>query len=491
MLGKHVKSGAEWHTTIRAALAAALVLGVSAACSDDNPTTAPSGSVAVSDLQLKPGTETGLLAIATFTTQDADSARVWYTAAGGEAQATPFVPVSDGTAQIVIPALEPGTQYDMHIEARDGADSAVTQTSSFTTQELPDALKNLSIQMSTGAFPAGYILTETEASDSTLYALAFDSTGRLAWYRHFPDYHQILDLQQQPNGHFTIYLGGSTGSQPVPGEFAEFTLAGDITHRWALPDQYYMDGHEIRFAMQDTTVVAAYLFGYDQQPMDMSGHGGGPDSLVSVHKIFKLSPSGDAQILFDALDRWTLDDWTSPPLDVGGDMDHPNSLDFDSDGNLIVSWRHLGAVTKHDPTTGEVLWQFGGTKSDFALEGDALNGFGGQHFARMLPDEHILIYDNGTNHDPGESRSVEYALDESNKTATFVSDFRHSPRIFTTFMGSAQRLPNGNTLIGYSTDAIITEVDPSGNTVAEGRKMDGGTPSIFYRAIWIPTLADR
>ncbi len=476
-------------TIVRASLATILIFGVATACSDN--TTGPLGSVKVSALQLSPGTETGLLAVATFDTENADSARVWYTAAGGEPRATPFLPVSDGTEQIVVPGLEAGTEYEIHVEARTGADSAVSQSSSFTTPQLPEVLKNISIKMSTGTFPAGYILTEVEASDSTLYALAFDSTGRLAWYRHFPDYHQILDLQRQPNGHYTIYLGGSTGWQPIDGEFAEFTVAGDITHEWKLPDQYFMDGHEIRFAMQDTSVVAAYLFGFDQHPMDMTGHGGDSDSLVSVHQIFKLSPAGDAQILFNTSDRWTLDDWISPPLQGSDDVGHPNSLDFDSDGNLIVSWRNLGAVTKHDVNTGAVIWQLGGTKSDFTIDGDPLNGFGGQHFARMLPDEHILIYDNGTNHDPGESRAVEYALDETNKTAAFVSDFRHAPTIFTTFMGSAQRLPNGNTLIGYSTDATITEVDPAGNIVAEGRNMNGGTPSIFYRAVWIPALGNR
>lgn len=470
-----------------------VVLGVSAACSDDDVTnpTSPGSSVSVSNLQLKQGTETGLIAIATFDAQDADSARVWYTAEGGEPQATPFAPISDGTAQLVVPGLDPETQYDMHVEVRAGADSAVSESSSFTTEALPEALSNLSIQMSKGTFLGGYILTEIEARDSTLYALAFDSTGKLVWYRHFPDYDQILDFQQQPNGHFTIYLGGSTGAQPVPGEFAEFSVTGEITHEWKLPDQYYLDGHEMRFQMQDTSVVAAYLFGYDQHPMDMSEHGGGPGQMVSVHKIFRLSPSGDAQVLFDGMDRWTLDDWISPPLDVGGDMDHPNSLDFDSDGNLVVSWRHLGAITKHDPNTGEVIWQFGGTKSDFTLSGDPLNGFGGQHYARVLPDGHILMYDNGTNHDPGESRAVEYALDESGKTATMAWEFRHGPRIFTTFMGSAQRLPDGNTLIGYSTDATIVLVDPDGNVVAEGRKMDGSTPSIFYRAVWVPTLGNH
>jgi outer membrane protein assembly factor BamB len=188
------------------------------------------------------------------------------------------------------------------------------------------------------------------------------------------------------------------------------------------------------------------------------------------------------------MDRWTPDDFTSPPLTDKGDMDHPNSLDFDSDGNIVVSWRSLGAVTKLDANTGEVLWQLGGTKSDFTIDDDPLNGFSGQHFARMLPAEHILIYDNGTGHDPNVSRPVEYALDTENETATMVWDYIDPEKTYTTYMGSAQRLPDGNTLVGYSTAAIITLVDPNGTVLAQGYKMDGGNSSIFYRALWVPKL---
>ena len=479
-----------WRAAIRATLVAALIVGVASACDDDNPTS-PSTRVEVSNLQLQPGTEAGPLAVATFNAQDADSARAWYSADGGDTVATQFVPVSNGSARVVVTGLAPSTDYQIHVEARAGADSGVSQTMSFTTQELPAVLRNLSFKMSTGTFSSGYILTEIAASDSTLYAVAFDSTGKLAWYRRFPGFNQILDLQQQPNGHFTIYLGGSTGWQPVNGEFAEFTVAGDVTHTWKLPDQYFLDGHELRFTMEDTTVTAAYLFGYDMQPLDMSGHGGGPDSLVAIHKIFRLSPSGEATLLFDAIDRWTLADWTSKPLNILGDLGHANSLDFDSDGNLIVSWRNLGAVTKHDINTGEVIWQLGGTKSDFTIDGDPLNGFSGQHFVRVLPDDHLLVYDNGTNHDPTESRAVEYTIDAASKTATFVRDFKRPSATFTSFLGSAQRLPNGHTLVGFGNVSVLTEFDANGNVVADGTKMDGSTASIYYRAFWIPTLGNR
>jgi outer membrane protein assembly factor BamB len=475
-------------TSARAVLATVLTIWVAAACSGDRIPTEPGATITVENLQLKPGTDAGPLAVATFEAQDADSARAWFFAPGVDPRATPFFPVHDGNGRVVVTTLAPSTDYSIYIEARALAGSGTSDTASYTTQALPDALRNVRIDMATGTFPSGYIISEVEASDNTLYAVAFDSTGKLVWYRHFPDYRQIGDFQQQPNGHYTIYLGTSTGHEPVPGEYDEFTTAGDITHKWTIPGPYYTDGHEIRFVMQDTSVVAAYLFGYDQHELDMTGHGGGPTDLVTVHKVFRLTPGGSADLLFDAMDRWTPDDFTSPPLTDKGDMDHPNSLDFDSDGNIVVSWRSLGAVTKLDANTGEVLWQLGGTKSDFTIDDDPLNGFSGQHFARMLPAEHILIYDNGTGHDPNVSRPVEYALDTENETATMVWDYIDPEKTYTTYMGSAQRLPDGNTLVGYSTAAIITLVDPNGTVLAQGYKMDGGNSSIFYRALWVPKL---
>jgi hypothetical protein len=87
-------------------------------------------------------------------------------------------------------------------------------------------------------------------------------------------------------------------------------------------------------------------------------------------------------------------------------------------------------------------------------------------------------------------------LDEVNKTATNVWEYRHDPDIFTATMGSAQRLANGNTLIGWGLSSMygtsaVTEVDPAGNVVLEMKfnafllasyrafrfKWDGGRPA--------------
>jgi hypothetical protein len=51
-------------------------------------------------------------------------------------------------------------------------------------------------------------------------------------------------------------------------------------------------------------------------------------------------------------------------------------------------------------------------------------------------------------------------------------------------LGDVQRLPEGNTLVTYSNDSIIHEIDPQGNLVME---IDGGGYAFGY-ASWRPSL---
>ncbi len=71
-----------------------------------------------------------------------------------------------------------------------------------------------------------------------------------------------------------------------------------------------------------------------------------------------------------------------------------------------------------------------------------------------LEDGHILIFDNGRDCLPdvqngrnGQTRIIEYELDEENMTAELVWSYTR-PGEEAVSQGSAQRLDNGNTFIG-------------------------------------------
>jgi hypothetical protein len=119
---------------------------------------------------------------------------------------------------------------------------------------------------------------------------------------------------------------------------------------------------------------------------------------------------------------------------------------------------------------------------------DPLGGFNGQHSVRVLPNGHLLLFDNGWRHAPPESRAVEYAVDPVAMTATMVWEYRHQPAIFTGYTGSVQRLAAGNTLVGFAALGHATEVRPDGSVAWEGDLTVGGQPYPGYRLIRIASL---
>ena len=188
-------------------------------------------------------------------------------------------------------------------------------------------------------------------------------------------------------------------------------------------------------------------------------------------------------------DYWTPADKIDPPT-ADQSIDHPNSIDFDLDGGVIASFRNLGAVVKIDLATHAVLWQLGGARNQFTFVNDPLNGFGGQHSVRVLPNGDFLVFDNGVTHNPQSSRAVEYALDQSTRTATMVWQYVPNPPVFNEFTGSVQRLSNGNTVVAWTNSGLFDEVAPNG-TLVNRMQLDNapGVPNrSAYRAIRINNL---
>src|SRR5262249_28108787 len=133
------------------------------------------------------------------------------------------------------------------------------------------------------------------------------------------------------------------------------------------------------------------------------------------------------------------------------DYVHGNAVELDSDGNILISSRSMHEITKINRATGAVMWRFGlhALNNQFAFVNDA-RGFKGQHDIRRLPNGNVTLLDNGTCFDaPLYSRVVEYRLDEVNKVATLVREFRNAPDLYTPFMGNAQRREGGGTMIGW------------------------------------------
>ncbi|MEO6166485.1 MAG: aryl-sulfate sulfotransferase [Chitinophagales bacterium] len=186
----------------------------------------------------------------------------------------------------------------------------------------------------------------------------------------------------------------------------------------------------------------------------------------------------DYMLYTDAI-AWTEDD-IAQGLPVF-DWVHGNSIEVDTDGNIMVSFRHLCEITKINLATGDIMWRMGGDINQFTFVSDPdAKHFSGQHHFRILDNGNYTLFNNGNNVTPNVSSAKEYQLDQVNKVATMVWKYQHpmvgTVNVFGPAMGSVQRLSNGNTFINWGLLANninmnqaprFSEVDASGNIVWE------------------------
>ncbi|MET9295313.1 aryl-sulfate sulfotransferase [Streptomyces sp. NPDC003077] len=122
-----------------------------------------------------------------------------------------------------------------------------------------------------------------------------------------------------------------------------------------------------------------------------------------------------------------------------------------ADGNVLASLRSVSAVVVISRATGEILWRTApGTVSQ-------------QHNPTELPNGNFLVFDNGVfrpGHDVPYSRVIEIERSSGKIVWEYHDPSREA--FFAPFMGSAQRLPNGNTLVTDSPAGRIFEVTAEG-----------------------------
>jgi len=320
---------------------------------------------------------------------------------------------------------------------------------------------------------------------NTPYLLIFNNDGSLHWSQELDNY-ACLNWTKQKNGQYSYfdYRNPENGMQTGVHFLMDsnFNTIDSFTIQNGLPT----DGHD--FIVKDNGNVL--LMSYDTLRIDMSVivPNGDSNALVYGTTIQELDQNKNVVFQWRSWDHFEITDCLHRDLtDSVIDAVHGNSLEIDYDGHILLSSRHLSEVTKIHSQTGALIWRLSGNKNQFRFINDPLppsdtvEHVSWQHHATRLANGNILIFDNGHWHTPPFSRAVEYTIDEINKTATLIWEYRrsnpHSPA-----MGSAQRLPNGNTLIGWGNTAgsTLTEVTPTGQIALDMSFPDSNMYS--YRA---------
>jgi hypothetical protein len=308
----------------------------------------------------------------------------------------------------------------------------------------------------------------------TPYLMVLNNLGQPVLYKkmNLP----CFDFKLQNSNMFT-YFDGSKG------KFYSTNTSFDILDSFYCGNGYGTDLHELLLLPNNN----AYLMSYDSQYVNMSQIVPGGDSNAVVSGLIIQEIDANKNVIFQwrSWDHFQITDATHEDLTAKSiDYVHGNAIEIDHDGHVLISSRHMDEITKINRQTGNIIWRLGGKNNQFNFKNDPIM-FSYQHSIRRLDNGNYLLFDNGNYHNPPFSRAVEYNLNTQEMSATLVWQYRNAPNIYGFAMGSVQRLPNGNTLIGWgSTSPSVSEVRPNGTKVYEMKLPAGQFSYRAFRHTW-------
>lgn len=352
------------------------------------------------------------------------------------------------------------------VSARSAGGHVVDETDE---AELPLTMPSLNVE-NTGGAADGLIFLQAfdhGASREVQCNLVLNNAGDIIYYEYFND---RIPFDWQPHDN----VGKVSYFRYSDRHFYIMDTTWTYVDYLTSANGYRADPHELRL-LEDGSY---YLLAYDIRVMDLSEiiESGDEEAVVTGSVVQHIDADGNVLFEWRSLDHFALTDVDTMKVDLTEssiDACHSNSIDFDHDGNLIVSNRNLSEITKLNRDTGEIMWRFSGSQNQFTFLGDEqYPGCGVQHDAGILENGNLLLFNNGAHQSNNISSAKEYALDTEAMTAELVWSYQNELETISWAMGSARRQPNGNTLIGWGTarafdtsNPIATEVDQAGNVV--------------------------
>lgn len=351
----------------------------------------------------------------------------------------------------------------------------------------------------TGLAAGDVFVTLTQWNGGSAFEAALDSNGVPTYARKGPT-SDFKRSDQDADRYLAIRPPASEGR--TGGKLVELDEKFEPTGRtFEVSGHENTDSHDAQINQDGTVLLTGYEPNADHTLVDAVIQLQAPDGTV----LFDWNSGAYVDPAVES-----VSDYTKVTQFGSGDYAHLNSVQLVNGGNdVLASFRHFSsvyliAVKPHDGfASGDIVWRLGGKHSSF----DFPAGDGGpcaQHSAYMLGNGHVLLYDNGSSpfggnmcidpEDPTgdpiarpQTRVTEYALDTTAHTATPVWNWQEPGR-FAFFAGNAQRLANGNTMVGWASDnpnhMIATEVNSAGDKIWELADQNNAASPFYatYRA---------
>jgi len=332
-----------------------------------------------------------------------------------------------------------------------------TSGNNYTYSENPLVVPSLTVTVFNNPTPGRIYMNNFRTTSVPPHLMIANNDGSYFYSREMP--FNSPDFKKLPNGKLSYFL---LQRQKFYMEDVNYNLLDSFY----CGNGYTTDNHELKVLDNGH----ALLMSYDPQTVDMSVivPGGNPNATVIGLIIQEIDVNKNVVFQWRSWDHYNIIDAIYTNLTAATiDYAHGNAIEPDTDGNIMISARQLSEITKINRSTGAMIWRLGGVNNQFAFPNDSIEQ-SYQHDIRRLANGNITFYDNGNNRPEPFSRAVEYHLDEVNKIATLVWEYRSTPDAYGPTRGSVQRLKSGNTFICWgSTNPNFTEVTPAGTIALE------------------------
>jgi len=288
--------------------------------------------------------------------------------------------------------------------------------------------------------------------------MRLDWNSNLMWKKDIPCHHEVL---LTPDSTLYVIIDERLPYRDLQVTFpviVELTLDGEEISRWSAC------GHldEMKRVFDTGSFLDTILD-------EMLAEGRQSPALKRIGIRREASPLPDGGVLYDYFHMNTVSVLPETPLSA---LDRRFRR-----GNLLTCFKHVNQIAILDKDTGEPLWAWGEGVMQWP------------HHPTMLENGNILVFDNGSHR--RFSRVME--LDPLSMTVEweYVGDPRED--FFSYSRGSAQRLPNGNTLICEGDKGKVFEVTGEGEIVWEWLNpviRDGRRAQVYRMIRLSPETAD-
>lgn len=322
-------------------------------------------------------------------------------------------------------------------------------------------------------------------------AVILDNKGELVWRRtgSQTDQNDVRPQMYRGERFLTFQMDGPDGDKEKGYWYMldeTYTIRYQIRPGNGFP---HADMHEFQITDDDTALIITTI----PTAYDLSSIGGPVDGWIqddffqeldieTGEVLFQWSSADHfpANTTMEAQDNCRVDPFArfagcGDDADTAFDYFHLNSVWKDSQGNYLISARNIWGISYIDGKTGDVLWTLGaGSVNDFDdLSGGLATDFAWQHHARWIEEGRVLsFFDNhyhriGDAYGPSGARVVE--LDLANRTVSLRHLYEHPDHIKPESQGNAQRLDNGNVMVGWGSSGAFTEFAADGEVLCDGR----------------------